>query len=529
MKTLLFISRPACGGTAGVAGSRAHGPGRDLAGGILPLRSAPQASPPMSSRWLLICLLTLTASLGTAQDTPLIIPAKDGSNAVVINPGLGTAVVYGINDSNSSKKGECSWLAELAYHEKMVYQEQNGIPYSPLRIGFTNNSKSLSWNPTPEGLLEAIPNKLTKGQEQRLGAKDVNPQAQARDAEDKFWATAKDYDGKVAAAFDGQYLMLVIPAKHAVMFYEYTSQNLELRAVKGYGPELLVPSGFKTKPEPAAVFQALPKDQQDAALKAMDEKLLAVPAETPKSEVWCGALDGSVFVLVDTANRRLISYQPTGKDIETCIRDLQFDLMYESMFKSTPKAEDLITAFQKQWGPRLAELGYTELTMDVMREIVGQEMKGDASKAGALQAGVAKDLLALDFTAERKLLTFACRGTDIELVSARDYTIDSAIAVFWRRLNAKAIAATVIKRTTDSIRSLKPATALTQVTFALDLDPALFATVDKTGHPLKVALAKPLAQEWEAMIAAAQKKAEEQEAERKAAIEKANEKKKTQR
>ena len=475
---------------------------------------------------LLLCLLTLTASLATAQDTPLIIPAKDGSNVVVINPGLGTAVVYSINESNSSKKGECSWLAELAYHEKMVVQEQNGIAYSPLRIGLTLSLKALDWSPFPEGLLAAIPSKLTKSQEQRLGAKDVSPQAQARAAEDKFWVTGKDYDGKVSAAFDGQYLMLVIPAKHAVMFYEYTSQNLELRALKGYGPELLIPSGFKTKPEPAEVFKVLPKEQQDAALKAMDERLLAVPAETPKSEVWCGSLNSSVFVLVDTANRRLISYQPTGKKIETCVRDLQFDLMYEGMFKSTPKGEELITAFQKQWGPRLAELGYSELSLDVMREIVSQEMKGDASKAGALQADATADLLILDFTAERKLLTFACRGTDIELVSARDYTIDSAIAVFWRRLNAKANAAQVVKRTTDSIKALKPATALTQVAFALELDPALFATVDKAGNPLRVALAKPLPQEWEAMIAAAQKKAEEQEAERKAAIDKANEKKK---
>ncbi|MBA3708557.1 MAG: hypothetical protein H0W83_07040 [Planctomycetes bacterium] len=450
---------------------------------------------------MIVALVACAATYAPALETPLVLRSpgsNSGDQVIEVSPNLGTIALFQVTESGTRQAGSANFLFDLEFYDKYIVDERNGVPYSTLRIGSPNSK------PTCEGMLALMPKDPTEAEK----AKNVlSYQARARAAEDAYWLKDHDYDGVVRGAFNGTYAMLCIPSKHALLFYELSGEKLTLSAYRNFGVDLLVPQGWNTSPLPSEIAKRLPDDEKKKLEKELADKEKEGSkevAETPKSDTWVAAASNNIFVVVDTLNNQVMSYQFTGKSLEVkSVRNLKYDLMIPGSFKPLDNEADVFTRFRKVHEKQIQELGI-EVDLSGMKALVGANTKGDASKTG-MQATVLDKLMILDFTESRKLLVFNLEGAGngLELASARDYTLDVAMALMDKAFNEKSEAKKFIASAEKYFKSHK--TAMLQLKFALKMDPTLVDSVEKNTR-LKGELSKEA--DWPTMLDDAHKAAE---------------------
>ncbi len=201
----------------------------------------------------LIVMLLAAASAAPALETPLILtpqgtPVINTELLLQVNPGLGLMNYY------------------QSTNQQLMLQTELVLP---LRPGDDRETTPTGGEgPRRRGLERAAPG---LGQRQRRTpmellaqfAKDPlrefpdlpSPQAAALKAEDAFWSKPHAYDGIVRAAWNLDYVLLAVPSKHVLMFYETNNQKIELKASMNYGPVEMILTGYNTNPQPAGDVQ----------------------------------------------------------------------------------------------------------------------------------------------------------------------------------------------------------------------------------------------------------------------------------
>ena len=440
----------------------------------------------------LAALVSLTPV--SALETPLILDG--GSLAVTIDPGLGLATMVAVEQNGTRRLGWKHFLSDLMRIEKSV-DLVGDKAYSKLRQG------SASATPSVEEFIRLFPDKASK--------KDVEAnrdalQKRVRAAEDAFWEKLPPFDGKVAGSFNGQYLMLVVPSRRALLFYENASEKLELRGWYNYGPLLYISTAWKSTPNPSELASQLTglDEEQKKTLEGALVSAEGEVAQAAASEVWTIA-DGKNFLVVDTANRILFGVQFPGKKIAiSSVRNLSADLLIPGL-KTAPTDSEGIQEFAKTRAPLIKKAGMT-IDPPFVRALVAASAAGQAAKATDLQANLVNGHLLMNFPAQRKLVSYKVegKGNGIELISVRDTTYDAGLATIDRIFVDRANAEEALKEAEKASKK-EPADCLRLVTMALGLDPEILPQVEKNAA-IRGALAKTA--EWEPLLAEAAKQAE---------------------
>ncbi len=438
-----------------------------------------------------------------ALETPLILPAKN--IAGVIDPGLGTLTTIEVQSNGTQRKSFVNWLMDVDQLQRRSV-EQNGETFTDLRTG----SKTVL--PTPEEFTQFYPDQPTKKQTDN-GQKDLRTQVRA--AEKVFWEQEHPYDGIVRGAFTGQYLMLVIPATRAVLFYQNNGKDtVERIGYTNYSPLLYLGTAWKSMPDPAQLVQSLKLDE--AEKKALEGALAAredgSAPQAAKSDIWCTAV-GEGFVVVDSANKKIWAYEVKGVTVAlTSVRNMAVDLMAPG-FQTLPLDQQGIELFGKQNAGALKAIGVDKLDGPYVQAFIHAQQVGDSAKAGALQANQINNQVLLNFTAERKLVAYEYRqGAGLALTSVRDTTVDLGLMLLARQINEMSMARKSYNEAV-ALGAKNPTGALRLITYALGLDPALHADAEKNSN-----LKNALKADWEKLKLDAVKAEDERKAKRETII-----------
>lgn len=394
---------------------------------------------------LLACALAVPAA---ALETPLVLPS--GNSVGSINAGSGQVIIYEVATNTTTRKGQANFLTDLQVREARVTMvgEQ---PYSQLRTGWGPSKDALP-SPTPE---ECISKWFLKelSPAQKKAGRTASDQELVRKAEDDFWSKDHPYDGVVRGAFGGTKLMLVVPSKRVALFYQIDSQDATLVNVYNYSPALYVQLGQNTSPRPdeLAARLDLPKEQKEDLVGQFKQQEDNAALQAAPSEAWCAVTQGSspTFCLVDTANRRILTFEEKGRGMSLkSVRNISTDLAIPTLWQSTPDAVKEASEVARACKDLLAEWGVPVFDQYTLKALVAMAQAGEGvRKAEALQANIAGNLLVLDFTAQRKLLTYNANGAGngIELVTVRDYSFDLAADMLRTRHKARIEAAANFK------------------------------------------------------------------------------------
>ena len=447
----------------------------------------------------ILALSSAPIAVTAAQDTPLIMPAR--TNAAIINPGLGTMIIVEITDAQSTRKGFANWAFDLDQIERRVVGTVNGETFTALRTG------SPTVSPSAEEVIKLFSDKPTRKQAQD-GQKDLR--AQVREAEKAFWEKEHKYDGVVRGAFDGQYLAMVLPAKRAVLFYKDNGRDSEeLFSFTNFSPVLYVTTAWNSTPDPAAIIKTLnlDEDEQKAIEGALASRADGAVAAAAPSEIWCSAIGGGAFVLVDSANQKIWTYEVKGNGIAlTSIRSMAADLlMYD--WHTLPSNQAALAAFAKGYGQQIRGLGIRQFDEPYVLALVRASAVGDSTKAGALQANIVSSSVVLNFTQQHKLLTYKyITGQGLSLTSVRDDTCDQGLLILARMIQERGLAqATFAEAARNPGKS--PDDALRLLTYALSMDPSLHEAAEKNSN-----LKNALKNDWDGLMASATKADAEQKA-----------------
>ncbi|MBA2480947.1 MAG: hypothetical protein H0V44_09805, partial [Planctomycetes bacterium] len=291
----------------------------------------------------IVTLLVLAAVSAQALETTLVLRAPNSPNQVIeVSPNIGTMTLYDVTESGTRRASSANFLFDLEFYDKYILDERNGVPYTALRTGSQNNK------PTCEQMLAQFPKDPTDREKQK-GLPSY--QARARASEDSYWLKEHEYDGVIRGACNAKYVMLCAPSKHALLFYELNGDKMELRAWRNYGVDLLVPQAMNSLPTPLEVVRMLPDEEQKklqdeiAAKEKADEEAGNQVKDTPKSDCWVATGGDNIFIVVDTLNNMIMSYQFTGKSLEVkSVRNIKYDLMIPTSFKTMDNDQD---AFQR--------------------------------------------------------------------------------------------------------------------------------------------------------------------------------------
>lgn len=428
-----------------------------------------------------------------AMDTPLVMPS--GTNTAIIDPGLGTITTIEFTDGGSIRKGFANWLFDLDLLERRT-RERNSETFSDLRIG------SPGFKPSPEEYIQLFPNKPTKKQAE-ANQKDL--QSQVREAEKAFWEKPVPFDGTIRGAFTGQYLMLVIPAKRGILFYQSTGKDtVELMSFTNYSPVLYTQTAWKSTPDPAELLKGLPdldEDDKKAIEGALGARADGGAPAAAKSDVWCATIGGG-FVVVDSANQKIWSYEVKGQNWElTSVRSMAVDLMAPDGYQTLPTGQTGVDTFGKAYAAPMRNLGVDKFDAPYVQAVVQANRVGDSAKAGALQANVTKDTVVLDFTAQGKILGYTYHsGSGLRLTTIRDSTIDQGLALLYRQMKEQEIARKAFENATALAGKHDTANALAQLSYTLSLDPTLHKDAEKSS-----ALKTELKADWDRLMADATK------------------------
>jgi hypothetical protein len=429
--------------------------------------------------------LTLAAASAPALESPLVLrPTGAGysNNGVTltINPANGVLTYYTTSTQSTELQASANFAFDLELKDKAIYTEREGEPFSWLRLGDDG------WKLNPQSLMGKLPN--------RKPAPDKPSQLQAAmSAETNFWGKDQEYDGVVRAAWNGSYAALCLPSKHAVLFYDTTTQqSIKLAHWVNYGPLLLLPTGYSTNPTPQEIYKNLPKLQQeqlaDEAKKA-EEEAGDAPKETPKSDVWICAAQNDTFILYDIPNTRIMALQITGKQATVIsVRNVSYELKLPARqnWHSTPDEGDALKKYATDHKKDIEAAGLAWLLSDqkMMTYNLRALVQASAAKShggganSTFQASCLDDKVAFDFTDKHKLVTYALTANSIDLVSVRDYTIDLAIGALDEIINEKKGAHELFGMAEKATKT--KATAMRLLKFCLKLDPSLVDAVEKS-------------------------------------------------
>lgn len=391
---------------------------------------------------LLACALAVPAM---GLETPLVVVS--GGNIATINAGSGQIAIYELRDNVNTRKSVKNFLVDLQMLEARVTQVGDQT-YSLVRTGW-GPAKDAYPKPTPEEVIQGLFRKDPTPEQKKSGR--AADQELVRKAEDEFWSKDHPYDGVVRGAFSGSMLMVVVPAKRAVLFYRSDNEQIKLLNAYNYSPALYVQLAYKSIPNPLELAKSreldLTKEQQEELINQFKSQDENAAIQAGPSDVWCCAA-GSYFVLVDSANRRVLTFEDKSKNVELrSARNISVDLMIPVGYGTTPdaaRAASELTSKSKEVVAMLAEWGVKPFDQHTLKALVAMAQAGEgARKSESLQANCTGSQVVLDFTAQRKLLTYLINGPGnaLQLVSARDYSFDIAIDMLASRANARVEAA----------------------------------------------------------------------------------------
>jgi hypothetical protein len=322
--------------------------------------------------------------------------------------------------------------------------------------------------------------------------------------------------------------VLVIPSLYCLMFYSVENDIIDLVGWRNYRTDMYVPQVFQSKPLPQEILKALPPDVQSERKEAMQEQMakLGEAAGTTiplqPSDPWIGASEtnGQVFVLIDVANKKALNYQYTSKGKTRilqlqAVRNLEIDLMIPTTFNSTPDVAGLIARYNKHLiKAKMAPVMREEIEALASQSQVTSDKNSDFH-AIIDQSGVVQ----LDFHKERQILTYRLSAQGMDLIAARDYTIEAGIGIHRRQLELMAKANRLVD-TVEALAKKKEWPAVIRIAgIALDWNPWLFETFGKNRSISRIEKQKDspeLAQEWLALLQKASEEAKRREDEAKA-------------
>lgn len=431
-------------------------------------------------RFILLSLLSLTAL--AALETPLVLLSPVGTEVtVVINPTVGTMTMYTVQDGKLNQRGSANFLSDLSLYEKRVYTEADGQAITYLQTGSLNNLPT-----NGDMILKVLGGIRSSKAEKEAGVAPLSTRAIA--AEKEFWGKERPYDGVVRAALSQQYLMLAVPSKRTLMAYNTANQQLTLAAWHNYGPELYVPQVLTSTPLPSEIMSRLPQEIQDERKQQIQDQLDALiqkaeqGIETKPSEVWLAAGLEDRFVLFDSANARVMSYEVTAKHLKLLsVRNTEVDMLIPTQWNSEPDIQAAYANFKQDKGRQAYLLAHgIEDFLAFQVYVDSRQTSAGAGKMSPLQANVNQTTgeLILDFTDRRKLVVYRFAGgdTQLQLKSFRDYTVDAGIAMLEAEIR-DIKAATMLY---GDLKKLKnPQLRLLTLQSALTLNPYLYRDLEK--------------------------------------------------
>ena len=461
-------------------------------------------------RTLFITILLAAFAWATATETPMILrPGNGGSGGnstfyAEVDASLGTISMYTVEGNQLTRQGSTNFLIDLDILEGRPYDDRNGEVFSTLRVGSGN------WDiPTEQLLVKALPDKPT-AKEAAAGLKPLRDRV--LQAETEFWAKDHAYDGVVRAAMGQTSIMICVPAKHVLLFYEIVDRTKapQLAGWRNYGADLYVPQSYQSSPLPQAILSALPadirkdqKDAIDAAFKAQAEGGGAAALQTSDPWVSAGTLDR--YVLIDEANKHIVSYEFSGKKLMMkSARNLDVDLLIPTLYKSAP---DENTEFNQylQTNAKLLAAARIVLDLPAIKALVASK-KVASSKVSSLQATAVSDEIVVKFVDLHKIFIYHLQGQNngLEMVSMRDNTVDVGLALQDTELRKPDFAAVILGDARRQLGQHFPKLAMRSVIFALKIYPCAYKDVEK--GPLAKDLKKE--PEWQPTLDAAMKACE---------------------
>lgn len=475
-------------------------------------------------RALAFALLACVAATAWAVDTPLTL--NYSSKVVVIDPVFGSISVYDVNSSSANRVGlgkpSGNFVNEIERMLKTpIDAKGDGEPVPQLRLGSLNCKPGYGDFFRPGNAM--LPDKATPSE---AAAGKAAVMLRAYKGEDAFWKGKVAYDGVVRAALSstGGYLGLAIPSLHTLMVYKLDSDTASLAAFANWGPTLFIPTGLNTTPDPASLVRQLPQDKQKQFADAIGLDDGAKPAggaapaglgaaaeepPTPKSEVWLGAAPNDAFMVVDTANQRVLLYQFNGKNLTlNAVRNIKPDLLIAGLsgggWNSAPFGDTLLKQYVGSRKRQLAEYNLPS-DMDGILALVQQHQGASAGKASEFEGAFSGSVAFLNFVKDRAFLAVdASGGQALKAVAARDTTIDIAVGLLDQEINNRIDAANKLPLVFQSVG--QPKSALLLLRYVLSLDPNLWKPADAR---LKNAFKGEDKTEYQAIIDGAKAKAAE--------------------
>lgn len=473
----------------------------------------------------ILLMLAMSFLSLAATETPLVM--NGGGVTAVIEPGVGIITLYAVEGQQLTRYGSTNFLTDLYRYRDMPIGEVEKNTISALRAGCPN------FTPTPSDILGILPAKPT-AEEKAAGLECYKNRALL--AENEFWKALPEYDGVVRAAMGSNVIMLVIPSLHSLLVYELQDRNRgpQLVSWRNVGPDLLIPSGLDSSPALQtlldAIIQALPPERQVEMRKILNERFKkaaekegALTLQTP--DMWMCFCSGNPgrFVLLDTANMRLVTYEWNGGKVKMVgARNMDIDLMVPTAFSSLPATTSAsLNEFTGKYKKLLQDQGFLPLNEEILTALVSQSTKTNAAKINPVQASVSGGDVILDFIERRKMLVYRAMGigNKLELVSVRDYTVDVGLALLADKLSAPTRGADAIANADGLLGKRQNDMAMRMLQYALKQWPALVAQIEKSSRYKDLKKHS----EWDAMIDDGKKRAAEEETKRQERIKLAQE------
>jgi hypothetical protein len=488
-----------------------------------------------------ICLIaTACFALLPAVDTSLILtkPAGEGDDGrfVIIDPGSGYMRLYeskrgGRGADALQQRDVANFRIHLDQIQALRFQVDN--PLAKLDRGA---EKKVVWPLLRMGSLTTIPQygamfNYFVNEKQRI---------QVIKSDDAFYAVDPIYDGTVRAALSKNYLLVVVPSHYVMLMYKIIDDEFELVSFRNYRPELYL--ALPDQPVKPAIdslpdFNALKAGirrlgggatvlaerarQFEQELEAMETEEELIPIA--KSDPWVKGLIRDRFVVVDPATKRMMVYEVPRADTLglKSLRNLDLDFRIPSWPLPNRDLSEFDGFVVDQYMARLKRLREDAPVEAMLKDLEAWakearsagELKhfnadrqaltialfrsmASANDAALVGEGAVKsdnepydvvtdnqERLVLDLKQERRLLIYFTAGNNnrIELVSARDYTIDTGVGTYDYLVKRKQDAVKILKtRIMKEIRRRDLADLnMTNIAYVLTLAPELVDEIEK--------------------------------------------------
>jgi hypothetical protein len=474
---------------------------------------------------IVFALVSLPMFASDLVETPLIVSqqGQGGQLSVVINPALGTLSLYEIQGNNQVLHQTYSFLTDLNMLESSLYQPQanDDRQFNMLQLGSLNNK------PKSSEVFASLPKTATKAE---IAAGLSSLQVRALNGEQEFWAKPPEYDGIVRGAMGTRILAILIPIKRIMMFYAVDSLKFEPMGWRNYSSELYVPQVIESTPTPQEINNQLPAEvrlEHQKALEAAQEAAAAgggggggggggKALSLNKSDAWIAAGSQERFLVLDSANNHIMSYDLSGKDVVLkSVRNLEIDLLIPTGFRSMPDPTAIFQALMQDKGRQkfLFDNGFLDAAapradLALLQAVVAGAKAPAGAGSSPIQASILADDVTVNFTKSQKIMVYRLNGANnsLELVSVRDYTIDASVAILDSEIKYQVHAAKLYKDANTLVRKNQDPAAMRTLKSALTFNPCLYKDAE-ADRDLSKSLGK--LDDWQPTIEAAQKACEE--------------------